>query len=129
MSEHIDTRVTVMETIFNEFQKSIVNHMKHEERAFDRLHDDIKTVIERLDDTSNNIIASSDNLKTKLTLATKNEYVDKIEFEKYKLTIINNIKDSQRETFSRLTWLGSTIMSIITFAGWFYIESHKLGVQ
>lgn len=131
------TRLTVLETVFSDSQKAMVTHMEHEDAAYKRLHNDMKNLIDKIDDLAKSNNSNNAQTKTEICNKVDEKYLTKLAYQEAserkvkalekqisddKELMYKTIEKSQEQTFKRLAGLGTIAIILITGFAWIFKE-------
>ena len=121
-----------MQQAFVEAQRATALHIKHEEEAFSRFHEDLNRVVRRLDNVADAITVDHTSLKEEIVTTADVIYLSKDEYYKDKLLVSQqvaaDIATQRNQLIKTMGWVGTTALSLLTFLAWLYVESKKTGV-
>ena len=108
-------------------------YLERQDDQSKRLHADLSRVVSRLDGVVTAINVDHASIKEELLSAVNRQYVDSETFTTYRINAereaITKINTAKTELIRTLTFIGTSILSVVSFCGWLYIQSQKMGVQ
>ena len=124
-------RITVIETLFVEFQKRMDEHLNNEDQCFVEMKASMKDIIQHIDKAQQENDKSLLVLKADLVTMINREYASKIEVEKsltqLRSSILVDIVQERKAALRELRMLGFGFFIAVSAGAWFYIHVIKGG--
>ena len=124
-----DTRISILETQFVEFQNQMVNHMSVEELSFSEVKSSLKDIIVHIDVAQKDNEKALDNMKGDVLRMIDKEYVSKLdlrdELTNQRTSIVADIKSERRSATRDLVLVCLGFAAAMGLGAWLYINVIK----
>lgn len=137
ISMESDSRLTTLEVSFKVSQKTIEDHIERQEKAFTLLGDSLANLVTHNEDKIEKLVTGFEQQVKDMgkhndvqLQQLKIDICEKIGGQ-YATTkeVAKDIRDSEKLMFTKLTAIGTGVMAVMSFLGWLYVESHKVGFK
>lgn len=121
-----ESRLCVMESLFEEFQGNMVRHMENEEEAFKGFKEDLKDIITHIDSSQKEALLATSNMKTELLHIMEKGYYTQLEVEKQltgmRDSILKEVEAERAKTFKDVRMGMLMVALTLTGCGWWYVN-------
>lgn len=121
-----ESRLCVMESLFEEFQGSIARHMENEEKAFKGFKEDLKEIIVHIDSSQKEALLATATMKSELLHTMEKGYYTQLEVEKQitgmRDSVLKEVEARRAKIFKDVR-MGILLVGLtLTGCGWWYVN-------
>lgn len=113
-----DTRITVLEQQFPQFQQQMVDHMRNEEVAFEKMTIAIKDIGVHIDLAQEKNMAMMESTKENILKSVEHEYISKIEHGKeltnLRTSILEDLEKTHKTKVKEYTILILGLLAVVS---------------